>query len=305
MLTLNNVLVQDTYQDALTLGPVPTCQKIVYLVANAAVIAQLAGTDPSLTTQEWGPELLITPQAGEFQRLQGVRFKNAQAGVPARVVAQLIQPDDPVPVGGTPFTQSLTGAGGISSQLIIPNVALGAFPPAGPVDGQALSLVLTAAYDQATGKTLRYLIEWDATNAIWQVHDGKPIHKQDSTHSFGYTGGGAAQDPSSVLTGVTPITVPRPGLYRYYASLVALDTNVGGGHDPQIIPTKNGAAIAGPIGEARTDSQAGVANSLANIFAAGEVQCAGGDTIGMTVACGVNGISFFNAVLEIEPIWLT
>jgi len=112
--TINNVPASDIYTEALTLGPTPTTEKIVYLVANNAAIVQFANASRDKTVQEWGPEILITPTTGEIQRVQGMRFRNAVAGSPTSIVAQLIQPDDVVPVGGTPFTSLLTPQGSIS-----------------------------------------------------------------------------------------------------------------------------------------------------------------------------------------------
>jgi len=114
MLTMNNVPTQDGYTEATTLGPVAQAEQVVYVVANNPVIAQLAGTSKAGTTQPWGPEILITPNAGTFSRLQGIRFKSAIPGSPAQVVAQLVEPGDPVPSAGTPFTAFLSTSGQVS-----------------------------------------------------------------------------------------------------------------------------------------------------------------------------------------------
>jgi hypothetical protein len=114
VLTLNNVATQDKYVEPLTLGPIPSAQKIVYLVANNAAIVQLAGHSDDKTIQPWGDELLLTPTTGEFQRIQGMRFRSAIAGAPAQIVAQLVEPGDPVPIGGTPFTAALSPSGTIT-----------------------------------------------------------------------------------------------------------------------------------------------------------------------------------------------
>lgn len=114
MLTINNQPTQDKYVEALTLGPAASAQKVAYLIANNAVLVQLAGHSDAQTIQPWGDELLLTPTTGEFQRIQGMRFKSAVPGQPAQVVAQLVEPGDPVPIGGTPFTQNLSSTGTIS-----------------------------------------------------------------------------------------------------------------------------------------------------------------------------------------------
>lgn len=149
MLTLNNISVGDKYTGAATLGPTPTCQKIIYLVANASVFAQVVPAAPSMTQGDFAtqPEILLTPQAAEFQRCQGIRFRNAVGGQVARIIAQLIEPDDVIPVGGTPFTLSLSAAGGavggaglVTGEIILWGGGL-ASPPTGTLvcDGQAVS----------------------------------------------------------------------------------------------------------------------------------------------------------------------
>jgi hypothetical protein len=113
VLLLNNVTTTDSYEDC-ELGPVPTAEKVLYLVANNPVLAQAAPTAPSKTVQPWGPDILITPQSAEFQRTQGMRFKSAVSGSPAQVIAILIEPGDILPIGGTPFTGALTPGGSVT-----------------------------------------------------------------------------------------------------------------------------------------------------------------------------------------------
>lgn len=111
MLTLNNVTTLNAYDRSTTLGPVPMAEKVLYLVANNPVFCQLAPHSPDKTEQPWGQEILITPQSAEFQRVQGARFRSAIPGLAAQVVAILIEPGDPLPVGGNPFTASLSASG--------------------------------------------------------------------------------------------------------------------------------------------------------------------------------------------------
>lgn len=174
MLTINNVQTQDKYVDALTLGPVATAEKISYLVANNAAFVQLAGHSPDKTIQPWSEEILITPTTGEFQRLQGMRFRSAVPGSPAQVVAQLVEPGDPVPIGGTPFTQSLTGSGSISPVGSVTRVnAL----PASPVDLQLISLVVAPDTE--------WLLIYNASTGYWDYLGGPPL-------SFSFSLGGVA-----------------------------------------------------------------------------------------------------------------
>lgn len=111
---ISNLPTADGYTEALTLGPVPTTEKIVFLIANASVICQVAGSSKAGTIQPWSDEILLAPETAEFQRVQGIRFRSAVPGTPARIIAQLIEPDDPVPVGGQPFTSVLNASGGIA-----------------------------------------------------------------------------------------------------------------------------------------------------------------------------------------------
>lgn len=113
MLAIANLPTQDWYVNALTLGPEPTARMIKYVVANKAVYMQVAVKSKSGTIQPWGDELLVTPETNIITDAQGVRFRSALPGVPAQVVAQLLEPGDPTIGSGTPFSATLSGSGGI------------------------------------------------------------------------------------------------------------------------------------------------------------------------------------------------
>jgi hypothetical protein len=113
--TIPNVATSDDYTAACTLGPDNNAVQLIYVVANAAVVAQFAQIGTDGTTQPWGPESLLTPQSNTIQRCAGARFRSAVAGTPARIVAQLTDPADPIFGGGVPFTSTLTSSGGVSS----------------------------------------------------------------------------------------------------------------------------------------------------------------------------------------------
>lgn len=121
MLTIPNVQTADDYTAALELGPVATTVGIKYVVANAAVWAQVVGKQRSGTLETWGDELLITPETNSIIDVTGIRFRSAVPGTPARVVAQLYLPHDPKFGSGTPFSGTLSGSGAVS-----PTGALGA-----------------------------------------------------------------------------------------------------------------------------------------------------------------------------------
>jgi hypothetical protein len=126
VLTLDNITTTDAYTEDSTLGPVPTAESIAIVVANASVFAQIAATDAAGTIQGWGPELLLTPQSTVLTRAQGVRFRSAQPGGAAQVVAQLFEPRDPLLSGGNAFTSILSPSGGVSPAPGAPQVTKGA-----------------------------------------------------------------------------------------------------------------------------------------------------------------------------------
>lgn len=153
MLTLPNVATQDKYVDACTLGPVPTTQQIVFVVANAAVYCQIARQLPNGTIGDWGDEILLTPQSNVVQRAGGIRFRSAVAGVSAQVIAQLIEPADPVPGAGTPFTAKLAASGSVT-----PGTAAVQVQKDGALIGTEVTL------DFVTGNGQRLTMADDAAN---------------------------------------------------------------------------------------------------------------------------------------------
>jgi hypothetical protein len=158
VLSLSNVATSDGYTAACTLGPVPTAQKIVYLVANNSAVMQIAGRGS--TEQPWSDELLVSPTVGaEIQRVQGVRFRSAVPGAPARIIANLIEPDDPLPFGGQPFTGILSGAVAQAPvTLDTMRLRLSAVTAIG--SGASQAVPLAQAYD------------WNTSAAIWGARAG-------------------------------------------------------------------------------------------------------------------------------------
>lgn len=114
MLTIPNLATLDQYDSTLTLGPIATTRGIKYVVANAAVLAQVAALSKSGTLEDWGDEVLITPETNSLSGAAGIRFKSAVPGSPARVVAQLYFPADPQFGSGTPFTGALAASGAVT-----------------------------------------------------------------------------------------------------------------------------------------------------------------------------------------------
>lgn len=114
MLTIPNLPTQDAYVEALTLGPAPTARMIKYVVANKAVFMRVWPQSKSGTIPAQTDELLVTPETNVITDAMGVQFRSAVPGVPAQVVAQLLEPGDPTFGSGTPFSSIISGSGGIT-----------------------------------------------------------------------------------------------------------------------------------------------------------------------------------------------
>jgi hypothetical protein len=114
VLTIPNLPTQDRYVDALTLGPVAETVAIKYVVANKSVLARIWPKSKSGTILAQTDELLITPETNIITNTAGIQFRSAVPGVPAQVIAQLLQPGDPLLGSGSPFSATISGGGGIS-----------------------------------------------------------------------------------------------------------------------------------------------------------------------------------------------
>lgn len=114
MLTIPNLPTQDKYVEALTLGPAPSARMIKYVVANKAVFMRVWPQSKSGTIPSQTDELLVTPETNVITDAMGVQFRSAIPGVPAQVVAQLLEPGDPTFGSGTPFSSTISSTGGIS-----------------------------------------------------------------------------------------------------------------------------------------------------------------------------------------------
>lgn len=111
MRTIDNLETADAFVSGLTLEQ-EDASSLLLVVANKSVRAQLrpsrreTGGDDS-----YGAELLFTPQATQIAGVSGARFRSAEAGQPARVIAILTGPGEPQLVAGVPFLQQITGSG--------------------------------------------------------------------------------------------------------------------------------------------------------------------------------------------------
>jgi hypothetical protein len=157
VLTLNNVTTGDAYTPALTLGPAWPCNQITFLVANAPVFVQLADKSHSGSESPWGDEILVPPSTGTYTNITGIRFRSAVAGVPAQIVAQLVLPEDPLPVGSNPYTQAL-----------LPNNTVGGVSDVNAIGGTATAgLALTGAYQDIPGMVATFTPAVASTLLVW------------------------------------------------------------------------------------------------------------------------------------------
>jgi hypothetical protein len=90
---------------------------------------------------------------------------------------------------------------------VFPTVVLASFPPASPVDGQTVILILPSSYDPIGGKPVRWICTYDLANTVWHVA-GPPLQAQvdtvETTSSATYT---------DLATVGPTVATPRPGDY--------------------------------------------------------------------------------------------
>jgi microcystin-dependent protein len=158
---INNVAAADAYTPALTLGPNFTAKTAVITVANNAALMQFAMGTPGQWRWLDEREFFSVPQSFRVGRIVGVRFRNANAGEIARILATLAGDEDPEFDSGTPFTGVLSASGAVSTGGLPAGSILpyaGATIPAGFVacDG--------AAYD---GTQTTYLALWNAIGTTY------------------------------------------------------------------------------------------------------------------------------------------
>jgi microcystin-dependent protein len=117
VVTLNNITTTAAYSDANEIV-LPSAEILTVTVRNAAVFAQFMGAahDGRITEQPWTQEVLLTPR-DEIRRATGFRVRSAVAGSPAQVVAQLLEPGDPMPESSTPSSEYLASSGAVGSVL--------------------------------------------------------------------------------------------------------------------------------------------------------------------------------------------
>lgn len=211
---INNQPAQDTYVGAFTLGPDAKAKSATVTVSGNPALMQFAvgvqGDLRWLDDREFdapaGPNII---NSFKVSNIRGIRFRNAIAGQPALILCTLSsdQDDDPILESGLLSAGSIGANGLVSSAVIIPNVALGSFPPASPQDGQLVSLILPSTFDPVGGKNIRWECEYDATNAVWHVR-GVDLYAEVQTAESTATGVYTA-----LATAGPSISLPRPGDY--------------------------------------------------------------------------------------------
>jgi hypothetical protein len=114
---INNLAALDTYDPALTLGPFFDARNAVVTVANNPALMQFAVGE--LGRWRWTDEreFLSIPQSFKVSKVVGIRFRNANPGVAARILAVLAGDDDVQIDSGTPFTGLLSATGQVTQPV--------------------------------------------------------------------------------------------------------------------------------------------------------------------------------------------
>jgi hypothetical protein len=111
---INNVAVADAYTPALILGPDYSARRAVITVANNPVLMQFAIGDVGNWRWTDEREFFSIPQSFRVNKVIGVKFRNANAGQVARVLAVLSGDEDPDFESGVPFSGILSPTGAIT-----------------------------------------------------------------------------------------------------------------------------------------------------------------------------------------------
>lgn len=293
---LANVTTGDAYTAGATLSQSRSEQLLVQ-IANAAVFYQLDLDEDGHGLWEQ-QERFVLPSIGSLsRRCGGIRFRSAVAGSPAQVSCELLTADD---VGGgdqlSPFSGTVRPSGAVGAGLNVPTIALGNFPPANPTEGDVYELILPATFDPLGNLPVRWLVQFDASNAIWQV-SGRPLRARVAT-SESITA--AANTWGDLATDGPIVTIPRGGRYAIRAN-VQLAT--AGGATVDIAVTVGNVAGAEPLASASqaapgasmvvTDERALVTNNALKI------------RYRSANAPASPTVSFKNRQLEVTPLTLT
>lgn len=201
----------DGYTDAATITPNQNIRTIVCSVSapNFAVVQvanRMVGGKPQFDQAEQA----IQPGPITFTNVYGIRFRNFTAGKVAVIQANAYFVGEAVPEGNIPssvvFTTGGSTGGGLTSNVA--PTPLASFPPASPADGDICVLELPATYDPVGGKKMRWILQYNAADAVWDFLGGPDLYAvivtQEASASTVYV---------DLATVGPSITLPRPGDY--------------------------------------------------------------------------------------------
>lgn len=203
--------VADGYTDAATLTPNANIRTIsVQVSAPNFAICQVAnkivGGRPVFDQSEQA----IQPGPITFQGVYGIRFRNFTPGKVAVVQANAYFVGEAVPEGNLPsnvvFTTAGQTGGGLTSNVA--PTPLASFPPAAPNDGDICVLELPSAYDPVGGKKIRWILQYNASDLVWDFLGGPPLYAEVQTQE------NDANAAYGDLATIGPVqTIPRAGDY--------------------------------------------------------------------------------------------
>ena len=283
------------------------------VIANATVfVSVLKGRAAGQAV--WTPDVLQAPSllpiavdrlATPGDRIFAVRFRDGVSGTHAQVFGALFQEGEVAFTPGTEFTTKITAGGGSGSPVanIVPT-PLASFPPAGPVDGDLCVLELPATFDPLGGKKLRWMLSYNAGDAVWDAITGAGLYAEVLTLET------SSSTVYGDLTTVGPsITLPRPGDYEVtVGASMDIVQNVAGCTG---LMAYQGAGIA-----AASDNDAaisGQANAVVNRYPGG-ASVRTREKVGLTTASALvakyriitgNSVDFQSRFMVVRPLRLT
>lgn len=209
---INNITLQSTYIDAATIQDVYGGRGGTFEVAGGPFYYSIQYGSHGF--EYWSEDAYSSPGVGAIEAgAIGVRFKTAGTGT-AVASARIAPPTQPI--------LTLTASTASTTAMNIVPTSLASWPPSSPADGDLQVLELPASYDPIGGKKLRWLCQYNAGDAIWDVLDGAPLYAEVATKE---ADGSAAY--GDLATVGPQLTLPRPGDYQIEAGW-GNDGNGGG-----------------------------------------------------------------------------
>lgn len=130
---INNVPAADQYTAVCTIGPDFAAKTAVITVANNPVLMQFAVGKYGDWRWTDEREFFSIPQSFRVGNIIGVKFRNANPGQVARILAVLSGQDDPDFQSGIPFSGVLSASGGITPAPGVINGITGSVSAAGGI----------------------------------------------------------------------------------------------------------------------------------------------------------------------------